>query len=67
MNTANAILDVGWKMCVPGPDLIGTFVFHSWSIKRNIFVYFDFCINKMRSGNLLKFIFKNVFNPITLF
>lgn len=67
MNTANAILDVGWKMWAPGPNLIGTFVFHSWSIKRNIFVYFNFCINKMRSGNLLEFIFKNVFNPITLF
>lgn len=67
MNTANAILDVGWKMHTSGPDLIGTFIFHSWNIKPAFFVYFDFCINKMRSGNLLKFIFKNVLNPITLF
>jgi len=65
MNTANAVLGVGWKMCAPGPDLIRTFIFRSYSIRKSIFVYFDFCINIMRSGNLLKFIFKNVFNSVT--
>lgn len=33
MNTANAILLVGWKIHAPGPDLIGTFIFHSWNRK----------------------------------